>query len=54
MSAVERWIPRLRLIDRVPAYANYRTIPLTPQRLLLGFFNATLAGRYDVLNQFRF
>lgn len=54
MTEVERWVPRLRLIDRVPAYANYRTIPLKPQRLLLGLLNATLAGRYDVLNQFRF
>ncbi|TXI60880.1 class I SAM-dependent methyltransferase [Mycolicibacterium mageritense] len=51
---LERWNPRLRLLERVPAYANYRTIPLTAQRLLFGVLNATLGSRYDVLNRFAF
>lgn len=54
MAELERWNPRLHLMGRVPAYANYRAIPLAPQRLLLGFLNITLAGRYDVLNRFAF
>lgn len=54
MGEVQHWNPRLRLVDRVPAYANYRTIPLTAQRRLFGFLNATVAGRYDVLNRFEF
>lgn len=54
MREVERWNPRLRLVDRVPAYTHYKAIPLTAQRLLFRALNATVAGRYDVLNLFRF
>ncbi|MUL82796.1 MULTISPECIES: class I SAM-dependent methyltransferase [unclassified Mycolicibacterium] len=51
---LQRWNPRLRLLDRLPAYADYQAIPMTPQRRLFRFLNATLAGRYDVLNLFAF
>ncbi|MGW4098360.1 class I SAM-dependent methyltransferase [Mycobacterium sp. NPDC004974] len=51
---LERWNPRLRLLDRVPAYSDWQQIPLTAQRQLFRFVNATLAGRYDVLNRFVF
>ncbi|OMC34011.1 methyltransferase [Mycobacterium sp. GA-1841] len=51
---LERWNPRLRLLERVPAYADYQAIPLTAQRLLFRLVNVTLAGRYDVLNRFAF
>lgn len=49
---IERWDPRLRLLERSPAGALCGHIPSAPVRLLWRLVNATPLRNYDVLNRF--
>lgn len=51
---IERWNPRLRLLERSPAGALWERIPSAPLRLLWRLVNATPMRNYDVLNRFAF
>ncbi|WP_245997533.1 class I SAM-dependent methyltransferase [Nocardia pseudobrasiliensis] len=51
---LERWNPRLRLLDRRSALAGYEKIPATAQRLMYRLVCATPLRDYDVLNRFVF
>ncbi len=51
---IERWNPRLRLLERSTAGALYHRIPSAPLRLLWRLVNATPLRNYDVLNRFAF
>jgi methyltransferase (TIGR00027 family) len=51
---LERWNPRLRLLDRSPVGALYQRIPSAPLRMLWRVVNATPMRNYDVLNRFAF
>ncbi|OBH04271.1 MULTISPECIES: class I SAM-dependent methyltransferase [unclassified Mycobacterium] len=51
---IERWNPRLRLLERSTAGALCERIPSAPLRLLWRLVNATPLRNYDVLNRFAF
>ncbi|MDH6678645.1 methyltransferase (TIGR00027 family) [Rhodococcus sp. LBL1] len=51
---MERWNPRLRLLERSPVGARFERIHSKPVRLLWRLVNATLVRNYDMLNRFAF
>ncbi len=51
---IERWNPRLRLLEQSAAGALYQQIPSAPLRLLWRLVNATPLRNYDVLNRVAF
>ena len=51
---MERWNPRLRLLERRPVGARSEHIPSKSARLLWRVLDATLMRNYDVLNRFAF
>ncbi|GAB2654694.1 class I SAM-dependent methyltransferase [Prescottella soli] len=51
---MERWNPRLRLLDRGAVGARFERIPSKPVRLLWRLVNATPVRNFDVLNRFAF
>ena len=51
---IERWNPRLRLVERSAVGALYDRIPSAPVRLLWRLVNATPLRNYNVLNRFAF
>ncbi|WFR71184.1 class I SAM-dependent methyltransferase [Prescottella defluvii] len=51
---MERWNPRLRLLERRPVGARFERIPSKPVRMLWRLVDATPVRNYDVLNRFAF
>jgi O-methyltransferase involved in polyketide biosynthesis len=51
---MEQWNPRLRLVERASAIADYASIPFTLQRLVFRLTYATFMKNYDVVNRFEF
>jgi O-methyltransferase involved in polyketide biosynthesis len=51
---MERWNPRLRLLEQTSAVAGYEKIKATPVRLIYKLVFATPARGYDVLNRFEY
>jgi methyltransferase (TIGR00027 family) len=49
---LQRWNPKLRLLERSPALAGYEKIPSTAVRLMYKLTWATPGRSYDVLNRF--
>ncbi len=51
---LQRWNPRLRLVEQAPALAGYREIESTAVRWMYKLTCASPGGKYDVLNRFEF
>jgi methyltransferase (TIGR00027 family) len=51
---LQRWNPKLRLLERSPALAGYEKIPSTVVRLMYRLTWATPGRGYDVLNRFEY
>ena len=51
---LQRWNPRLRLLERSPALAGYEKIPSAAVRLMYKLTWATPGRSYDVLNRFEY
>ncbi|WP_040840678.1 class I SAM-dependent methyltransferase [Nocardia brevicatena] len=51
---LERWNPRLRVLEQTSALAGYERIPSSLPRLLYRLIYATPIRQYDVLNRFAF
>lgn len=51
---LQRWNPRLRLLERLPALAGYQKIPSTVLRLMYEMTWSTPGRNYDVLNRFEY
>lgn len=51
---LQRWNPKLRLLERSPALAGYEKIPSTVVRLMYKLTWATPGRSYDVLNRFAY
>ncbi|MBV8785399.1 MAG: class I SAM-dependent methyltransferase [Mycobacterium sp.] len=53
-GVLQRWNPKLRLLERSPALAGYEKIPSPVVRLMYKLTWATPGRSYDVLNRFEF
>ncbi|ATL67277.1 class I SAM-dependent methyltransferase [Nocardia terpenica] len=51
---LERWNPRLRLLDRTSAMTGFEKIPSARQRVLNRLVFGTFLRNYDVVNRFEF
>ena len=51
---LERWNPRLRLLEQAPVVALYGRVSSAPVRLMWRLVNATPMRNFDVLNRFEF
>lgn len=52
--ALEKWNPKLHLLERKSTLAGYRQIPSTPVRLIYKLVQALPVSTYDVLNRFEY
>lgn len=52
--ALEKWNPKLHLLERKSALAGYRRIPSTSVRLIYQLVQALPLSAYDVLNRFAY
>lgn len=51
---LEKWNPKLHLLERKSALAGYQQIPSAPVRLIYKLVQALPIGSYDVVNRFEY